>query len=76
MSCGFFLRVTSLGMFGLVIRLVRVIRGTMSSVRVAGVFLMKLPGPVRTFEFMTFAGHAQDRSRHQKQGKTFHRAAS
>jgi hypothetical protein len=25
---------------------------------------------------MTFAGHAQDRSRHQKQGKTFHRAAS
>jgi hypothetical protein len=38
--------------------------------------LVQPPGAVRPVEFMTLAGHAKQRRRHQKQGNSFHRAAS
>jgi len=36
--------------------------------------LVKLPGPVRTIEFMALAGNARQRPGHEKQEKQFHRA--
>ena len=38
--------------------------------------LVKLPGPVRTIEFMALTGNARQRHDREKQGKQFHRAAS
>ena len=43
---------------------------------VAGRVLVKLPGPVRTIEFMALTGNARQRHDREKQGKQFHRAAS
>lgn len=40
-----------------------------------GVMLVELFGAVRTFELVAFAGHAQHRNGHDKQGEKFHRRA-
>ncbi len=37
---------------------------------------VKLPGAVRTIEFMAFARNTRQSNGHEKQGKKFHRGAS
>jgi hypothetical protein len=45
-------------------------------IAVAGVVFMESFRAVRTFEIMTFAGHAHQSNGHQQQGAKFHRGVS